>query len=247
MIKRRFYKLEHGDRDAPSESSSSSESEFEAVASDSSDEEEEDVFGSVQVREKDEPDLSSTGYESEDSSAHEINLDSTGLPTSDEESGPQRNGSHPSGLASTKSFIKPKVVTEQDDEDLRDLPDCVVKHKSVFKCRLCPKIVCLSKETLIAHIKSKRHARSEKLLKEGRLKNMLDPNGRIEESKSDEEDQGISPTEAFAQDSGKPREKKRGSRGQKTRSNKKPERSNSKSGRPMKSLGRKKRRQEDSD
>lgn len=31
MIKRRFYKLEHGDRDAPSESSSDSEFEAEAT------------------------------------------------------------------------------------------------------------------------------------------------------------------------------------------------------------------------
>lgn len=41
MIKRRFYKLEHGDRDAPSESSSSSDSEFEAEATEDEDEEEE--------------------------------------------------------------------------------------------------------------------------------------------------------------------------------------------------------------
>lgn len=39
MIKRRFYKLEHGDRDAPSESSSSSDdSELEAAATEDEEE-----------------------------------------------------------------------------------------------------------------------------------------------------------------------------------------------------------------
>lgn len=42
MIKRRFYKLEHGDRDAPSESSSSSDSGFEAEATEDEEEEEQD-------------------------------------------------------------------------------------------------------------------------------------------------------------------------------------------------------------
>lgn len=42
MIKRRFYKLEHGDRDAPSQSSSSSDSEFEAEETEDEQEEEEE-------------------------------------------------------------------------------------------------------------------------------------------------------------------------------------------------------------
>ena len=36
-----------------------------------------------------------------------------------------------------------------------DFPDCVVKCKSAFKCRICPRVVCLSEETLRAHLKSK--------------------------------------------------------------------------------------------
>ena len=32
---------------------------------------------------------------------------------------------------------------------------CILKCKSVFKCRLCPRIVCLTEETLKAHLQSK--------------------------------------------------------------------------------------------
>nr|GMC63986.1 ribosome biogenesis protein ERB1 [Ipomoea batatas] len=59
--------------------------------------------------------------------------------------------------------------------------DYILKCKSVFKCRICPRVVCLSDETLRTHLNSKRHARSEKLLKEGRLKLMLDDRGKIGE------------------------------------------------------------------
>ncbi|XP_073015271.1 uncharacterized protein [Primulina eburnea] len=60
------------------------------------------------------------------------------------------------------------------------MADCVLKCKSVFKCRLCPRIVCLSEESLKAHLNSKRHARSMKLQREGRLKLMLENDGKIE-------------------------------------------------------------------
>lgn len=36
-----------------------------------------------------------------------------------------------------------------------DIPACILKCKSVFKCRLCPRVVCLNEETLKAHLKSK--------------------------------------------------------------------------------------------
>ena len=32
---------------------------------------------------------------------------------------------------------------------------CILKCKSVFKCRLCPRIVCLTEESLKSHLKSK--------------------------------------------------------------------------------------------
>ena len=47
MIKRRFYKHEHGERDDPSDSSSSSDSEPEAEATEETDEEEDDVIAEV--------------------------------------------------------------------------------------------------------------------------------------------------------------------------------------------------------
>ncbi|RRT71503.1 hypothetical protein B296_00018848, partial [Ensete ventricosum] len=62
-----------------------------------------------------------------------------------------------------------------------DFANYILKHKSVFKCRLCPRIVCLSEDTVKTHLKSKRHARSRKLLGEGRLRLMLNSNGEIEE------------------------------------------------------------------
>lgn len=38
---------------------------------------------------------------------------------------------------------------------LDDLEGCILKCKSVFKCRLCPRIVCLTEATMTAHLKSK--------------------------------------------------------------------------------------------
>jgi len=36
-----------------------------------------------------------------------------------------------------------------------DVPSCVLKHKSVFKCKICPRITCLSEGTLRDHLQSK--------------------------------------------------------------------------------------------
>ncbi|XP_069149495.1 uncharacterized protein [Solanum lycopersicum] len=178
MIKRRFYKLEHGDRDAPSQSSSSSDSEFEAEETEDEQEEEEE-----EEEEQDDSDVK----EEDDGVARLTggNESSSGLPTSDEDV---------TTLKDTKfdgeSYLSEKVVAESDlkqnnsipeeDEIPSDASDYVLKCKSVYKCRLCPRIVCLTVQTLIAHLKSKRHARSVKLLKEGRLKLMLNEDGKIE-------------------------------------------------------------------
>lgn len=61
MIKRRFYRFEHGNRDDPSESSSSSDSEVEAEATDETEveEEEEEENVAADVREKGEATSSS--------------------------------------------------------------------------------------------------------------------------------------------------------------------------------------------
>lgn len=39
-----------------------------------------------------------------------------------------------------------------------DIQDCILKCKSVYKCRICPRIICLTEETMRAHLNSKvRH------------------------------------------------------------------------------------------
>ncbi|XP_071916370.1 uncharacterized protein [Coffea arabica] len=184
MIKRRFYKLDHGDRDAPSESSSSSDSELEAEATaetEGEEEEEEDGDNDDRIAEArgGQAVSSSSGYESEDSSANELNLDSSGLPTSEDDGGSRNDGenileSHPSGEGNVEHHNSVPEVSDIPS----DFADRVVKCKSVFKCKLCPRIVCLTEDSLKAHLKSKRHARSEKLLREGRLKLMLDDDGK---------------------------------------------------------------------
>ncbi|KAL9678002.1 hypothetical protein QQ045_015840 [Rhodiola kirilowii] len=62
-----------------------------------------------------------------------------------------------------------------------DLGSYVLQRKSVFRCRLCPKITCLSEETMKVHLESKRHTRAEKQMKEGRLRFMLNSDGEVEE------------------------------------------------------------------
>lgn len=36
-----------------------------------------------------------------------------------------------------------------------DLASCVLKRKAVFRCRMCPKIICLNEETMKLHLDSK--------------------------------------------------------------------------------------------
>ncbi|XP_075475782.1 uncharacterized protein LOC142511428 isoform X2 [Primulina tabacum] len=181
MIKRRFYRFEHGDRDAPSDSSSS-DSEVEAETNDGTEveDEEDNEFGEVGEKEIM---SSSSGYESEDSSVNEINLDSSGLPTSDDDMTTENGGLNIVGSL-TRHEGSTNLVDNRDKPEKNDtefvMADCVLKCKSVFKCRLCPRIVCLSEESLKAHLNSKRHARSMKLQREGRLKLMLKDDGKIE-------------------------------------------------------------------
>ncbi|KAK7394185.1 hypothetical protein VNO78_14706 [Psophocarpus tetragonolobus] len=178
MIKRRFYKLDHGDRDASDLSSSSSDSELEAEA-DATEEESEEA---AEVKPNDdEASSTSSGYKSEDSSAHEVDVNSAGLLYSEDDAG---------AINETQMFINRELLSKCDTEmsnvlaEKKSLPTVIPSHvlkcKSVFKCKICPRIICLSEDTLQDHLQSKRHARSEKLLREGRLKVMLNSDGRIE-------------------------------------------------------------------
>lgn len=57
---------------------------------------------------------------------------------------------------SASKFQEKSSNTIADKESLSvDLPEYVVKRKSIFKCRICPRIVCLNEEALRAHVKSK--------------------------------------------------------------------------------------------
>lgn len=85
MIKRRFFKLDHGDQnDQPSESSSSSSSEFFDSEAEAAGEESQGgadgTDASAQLQDDAEACSTSSGYETEDSSANEVDIDSSGMP-----------------------------------------------------------------------------------------------------------------------------------------------------------------------
>lgn len=82
------------------------------------------------------------------------------MPTSDDDAGMEHArqiamGGHLPGKGNGESVDMSQSTTSKDGELPSNLPDCVVKCKSVFKCRLCPRIVCLSEETLRDHLTSK--------------------------------------------------------------------------------------------
>ncbi|KAJ6402484.1 hypothetical protein OIU84_014560 [Salix udensis] len=139
MIKRRFFKAEHGEKDEASSDSSSSSSDSEADATEQS---EDDVVA--------DPEKNS---ESEDD-------DTVAEPKEDSES----EASSSSGYESEDSSAN--VIDGYSSDDINTL--------------ICPRIICLTEETMRTHLISKRHARSEKLMKENRLKVMLNSDGEIE-------------------------------------------------------------------
>ncbi|GMI77076.1 hypothetical protein HRI_001376900 [Hibiscus trionum] len=212
MIKRRFYKFEHGDKDNASDSSSSSsDSELEVEAPEDSESESEQEVA-AQVNQIDQTCSTSSGYESEDSSANEVGVDSAGLIDDDDETEDAKqifiNNKLPTKHGA--QLRERNVCTLTKEEPLPDdFPSCVLKCKSVFKCKLCPRIVCLNEETARAHINSKRHARSKKLLEEGRLKTMLNSDGEIENQETAAETHA--PVDAVVQD--KRKMKNRGRQG----------------------------------
>ena len=81
-----------------------------------------------------------------------------GLPTSDEDTAAQVGSQNIVGsLSGGEGNSLPTIALDSPKKDKTDFEtaDCILKHKSVFKCRLCPRIVCLSEETLKAHLSSK--------------------------------------------------------------------------------------------
>nr|XP_011469317.1 PREDICTED: uncharacterized protein LOC101312574 [Fragaria vesca subsp. vesca] len=166
MIKRRFYRMEHGDRDGASNQSSSSSSDSE-----------------IQVHSEAEAEDVSSGYKTEDSSANETLVDTSasGFPIDDGNEGDSPKHDLVFGRSDSEFQEQGSNISADKESPSADLPEYVVKRKSTFKCRICPRIVCLNEEALSAHLKSKRHARSEKLLNEGRLKAVLNSDGKLDE------------------------------------------------------------------
>ncbi|XP_028785518.1 uncharacterized protein LOC114741423 isoform X2 [Neltuma alba] len=164
MIKRRFYKIDHGDRDDASDSSSSS-SDFDQEA-EPTEESEEHVIPAVNEDNE-------SGSTSSDHLFSEDDVEKVGgrKVTANAE----LFNKHDSEVSERESNIDGEKEWVPED-----ISSHILKCKSVFKCRICPRIICLSEETLRAHLQSKRHARSAKLLSEGRLKAMLNSDGEIE-------------------------------------------------------------------
>ncbi|XP_043693905.1 uncharacterized protein LOC122644590 [Telopea speciosissima] len=228
MIKRRFYKQEHDEKNDPSDSSSSS-SDSEADVQEEYEEEtaEEEVEAVADVKEDQKLDFpeSGSGYESEESSANEVDVDSSGLLVNDDE---EESGHGRQSLGESRSSAEGNAGTvdtqsngmAEKDSTEADFNYYILKCKSVFKCRLCPRIVCLTEDTLRAHFKSKRHARSEKLLREGRLKFMLNSDGEIEEDQETHAERHAR-TVALAEDLANPKKKNKGRQRQRLRLRKK--------------------------
>lgn len=54
------------------------------------------------------------------------------------------------------AIVEEQLIAKADKDEIpSDVPGCVLKTKSVFKCKLCPRIVCLTEETLKTHLNSK--------------------------------------------------------------------------------------------
>ncbi|XP_020099185.1 major centromere autoantigen B isoform X1 [Ananas comosus] len=210
MIKRRFYKQDHdGDKGGSSSSDSSSDSDSacdtttkEEEEEEAEEEEEEDELKDEgeqeaqeeegeQERDGDQRPFSpspGSGYESEDSSENVLDGNCSGSAVDEEDGFDSGRGNH-----QNRPFIRNIRDGESNcldaarnspninDPSDPDFASFILKCKSVFKCRLCPRIICLSEETVRAHLTSKRHARSKKLLGEGRLKLMLNSDGELEE------------------------------------------------------------------
>ncbi|TVU33769.1 hypothetical protein EJB05_15576 [Eragrostis curvula] len=195
MIKRRFFKQDHGDNSGSSSSSSSSGSdsdrdpEEEEVADEEAEEQEEEQESSGHEsgeEEELEPQVQkeSSGYQSEDSSGNDV--DGPSVDDDEDEHISPRIKEHPeislpAKKASYGNVDSTKDAAETDDATEADFTNYILKCKSVYKCKLCPRIMCLNEEMVRVHLKSKRHARSKKLLGEGRLKLMLNSDGELEE------------------------------------------------------------------
>ncbi|KAF2295357.1 hypothetical protein GH714_032648 [Hevea brasiliensis] len=123
--------------DSSSSTSSSSDSEVKAEATEDSD----DHAAAAEAKENDESCSLSSGFINED--------DGTGnekqIPV-----GPRISGKHGACILN-----KELNGVAQKESPRADMPDFLLKFKSVYKCRICPQIVCLTEETMRTHLNSK--------------------------------------------------------------------------------------------
>ncbi|XP_013605844.1 PREDICTED: myelin transcription factor 1-like protein isoform X5 [Brassica oleracea var. oleracea] len=156
MIKRRFYKLEHGDKDSGSDSSCfSSDSDPESEEEESEQSQSEDAV--AEGSEDDDDSVSEGGEEEDDSPAADVEDD-------DEDSdGDAYRGRY------EKTSMQYGLEEPPEEEEDNYILGCMIKCKSVYKCRYCPNTICLNERTMQEHVSSKNHARSEKLMKEAKL------------------------------------------------------------------------------
>uniref|UniRef100_A0A0A9EMZ7 Uncharacterized protein n=1 Tax=Arundo donax TaxID=35708 RepID=A0A0A9EMZ7_ARUDO len=180
MIKRRYFRQDHGDKSGSSSSSSSSS------GSDSDREPAEEAVADEEVLEEQEEEQEAGGEESgeekeleelEPQVQEEISDDDEHSSTKDED----QEISLPVKKSSGGNADSAKSAANRDDAVDEDFANCILQCKSVYKCKLCPRIMCLNEEMVRVHLKSKRHSRSKKLLEEGRLKLMLNSDGELEE------------------------------------------------------------------
>lgn len=60
------------------------------------------------------------------------------------------------GIAGANQMVSTTLTSPSTTSPSQpELLDCVIRLKSVFKCKMCPRIVCLSEETMKTHLKSK--------------------------------------------------------------------------------------------
>ncbi|KAG6515118.1 hypothetical protein ZIOFF_025503 [Zingiber officinale] len=199
MIKRRFYRHEHVDRDGHSSSSSDSDSDSVSEDSSDSDADEDDEDGEDSEDEMQQRRFPFSGLICFSRISHllAISFPLRDSPYSNVSSRlsilqrlyllfnflPCHISSEPIVGAEAKKYgtVNAGDISVDCNDPIQADLIFILKHKSVFKCRLCPKVICLSDETVKRHLSSKAHARFKKQFQVGTLKVMLNSDGEIEE------------------------------------------------------------------
>lgn len=183
MFKRQFYAVDHADN---GQDSSSDESDL-GTSDDDSDEENEEVAQRSGGSSDDEAAASEEGSDEDEDDDDEMR-DSE---SEDEEWSAFRDrnikvvqpidSSYFLSKKSAEASVdgKEHTKTENVEEPVGD--GVVLRIRGVLKCRLCVKVLCLSDETMKAHLQSKRHAKSLKRLAAGKLKVQLNSDGEEED------------------------------------------------------------------